>query len=55
MRTSPFNQDTMHGPSYRCDRPRQNQPYCTGPQSEITARIVTQGDYYRFSLFGMDQ
>ena len=41
--------------SYICDRPRQNQPYCAGPQSEITAKIVAQGDYYRFSLFGMDR
>ena len=36
-----------------CDRPRQNQPYCAGPQSEITAKIVVN-IIYRFSLFGMD-
>ena len=28
-----------------CDRPRQNQPYCAGPQSEIRVKIVAQGEY----------
>ena len=28
-----------------CDSPRQNQPYCAGPQAEIRAKIVAQGDY----------
>ena len=27
-----------------CDRPRQNQPYCAGYQSEIQAYLVAQGD-----------
>ena len=34
------------------DHPGQNQPYCTGPQSEIRAKIVTQGDYRIFTLLG---
>ena len=37
-----------------CDPPRQNQPYCAGPQSEISAPKVADGDHYRFSLFGID-
>ena len=32
-------------PKHICDRPRQNQPYCAGPQSEIRAKIVAQGEY----------
>ena len=28
-----------------CDRPRQNQPYCAGHQSEIRVKIVAQGEY----------
>ena len=38
-----------------CDRPRQNQPYCVGYQSEIQAHLVAQGDNYHFSLFGIDR
>ena len=38
-----------------CDRPRQNQPYCAGYQSEIQAYLVAQGDNYHFSLFGIDR
>ena len=38
-----------------CDRPRQNQAYCAGYQSEIQAYLVAQGDNYRFSLFGVDR
>ena len=38
-----------------CDRPRQNQPYCAGYQSEIQAKMVACGDNYRFLLFGIDR
>ena len=33
-----------------CDPPHQNQPYCTGYQSEIQAYLVAQGGNYYFSL-----
>ena len=34
-----------------CDRPRQNEPYCAGYQSEIQAYLVAQGDF----TFGIDR
>ena len=37
--------DTLHNNFINCDRPRQNQPYCAEPQSEIRVKIVAQGEY----------
>ena len=33
---------------YICDPPRENQAYCAGVLSEIQAKIVAQGDNWRF-------